>query len=339
MLVRVIDVGVQTWGSDVTALRRYWSRADQLGYARITYGDGLWPWTHDGWTMLGALAAATHTARIGPAVTYAFDAAAHHPSWLAKRAVSVDHLSEGRLDVRLAVGAEDPVTAAWWESHGIAYPAARERIATLEETVTVVRRLWTGDAVDHAGARYRLCGARLAPPPVQRPGPPVWIAAMGERATEMVARCADGWEASFLSPAAFASAWKRMRDLLARHGRSAGSLRRSIELDVVITDARAGTEAAVRAFCAARGVPVDHPLVGGALIGDARTIAARIAAYAEAGATDLMLGFADFPDTAMLEAFVNMGGLEGPLVNMGGLEGPPKPPQEQSPSPRRTSAR
>jgi alkanesulfonate monooxygenase SsuD/methylene tetrahydromethanopterin reductase-like flavin-dependent oxidoreductase (luciferase family) len=303
MLVRVIAVGVQTWGSDVAALRRYWKRADELGYARITYGDGLWPWTHDGWTMLGALAAATHTARIGPAVTYAFDPAAHHPSWLAKRAVSVDHLSGGRLDVRLGVGAEDAVTAAWWESHGIAYPGARERIAILEETVGVVRRLWTGDAVEHAGARYRLSGARLAPPPVQRPGPPLWIAAMGERATEMVARCADGWEASFLSPAAFATAWRRVDGLLARHGRGAHSLRRSIELDVVITPSRAGTDAAVRSFCAARGVPVDHPLVRAALIGDAETIAARLAMYEEAGATDLMLGFTDFPDTAMLDMF------------------------------------
>ena len=102
-----------------------------------------------------------------------------------------------------------------------------------------------------------------------------------------------------------------------------------------------GMDAAVRAFCAARGVPVDHPLVGGALIGDAETIAARIAMYAEAGATDLMLGFADFPDTAMLEAFANMGGLDGPLtrpIYMGGLEGPPKPPQQQSPLPRQASA-
>ena len=47
----------------------------------------------------------------------------------------------------------------------------------------------------------------------------------------------------------------------------------------------------------------DVAAVGGALIGDAETIAARIAMYAEAGATDLMLGFTDFPDTAMLETF------------------------------------
>ena len=303
MLVRVIRIGVQTWGTDVTALRRYWRRAEELGYARVTYGDGLWPWTHDGWTMLGALAAATHSVRIGPAVTYAFDPAAHYPSWLAKRAVTVDHLSTGRLDVRLAVGAEDAVTAAWWQSHGIEYPSALERIAIAEETATVVRRLWTGESVDHAGGRYRLAGARLAPLSVQRPGPPLWIAAMGERATEMVARCADGWEASFLSPAAFAAAWRRMRGLLARGGRGAGSLRRSIELDVVLVPSRAETETAVRAFCAARAIAADHPLVGAALIGDAETIAARIAMYAAAGATDLMLGFTDFPHTAMLGAF------------------------------------
>src|SRR5438477_11326739 len=123
----MLTVGVQTWGTDVTALERYWKTADDLGYGRITYGDGLGDWTHDGWTMLGALAVATRRARIGPAVTYAFDPAAHHPSWLARRAVTVDHLSGGRLDLRLAVGAEDEGTRAAWERHGIRYPPAVER--------------------------------------------------------------------------------------------------------------------------------------------------------------------------------------------------------------------
>ncbi len=47
----MMSIGVQTWGTDVVALRRYWRIADDLGYARITYGDGLWGWTHDGWTF------------------------------------------------------------------------------------------------------------------------------------------------------------------------------------------------------------------------------------------------------------------------------------------------
>jgi alkanesulfonate monooxygenase SsuD/methylene tetrahydromethanopterin reductase-like flavin-dependent oxidoreductase (luciferase family) len=76
----VVALGVQTWSADVAAVERFWRAADSLGYARITYGDGLWDFTLDGWTMLGALAAATRRARIGPAVTYAFDPAAHPSS-------------------------------------------------------------------------------------------------------------------------------------------------------------------------------------------------------------------------------------------------------------------
>jgi alkanesulfonate monooxygenase SsuD/methylene tetrahydromethanopterin reductase-like flavin-dependent oxidoreductase (luciferase family) len=64
-----LALGVQTWGTDVAALRRYWAAADGLGYARVTYGDGLWGFTHDGWSMLAALALTTGRARVGPAVT------------------------------------------------------------------------------------------------------------------------------------------------------------------------------------------------------------------------------------------------------------------------------
>src|SRR4030095_12765219 len=113
----VIALGVQTWSTAVAALERFWRLADDRGYARITYGDGLWGFTHDGWTMLGALSLVPRQARIGPAVTYAFDPASHHPSWLAKRAVTVDHLSRGRLDLRLALGAQGSATAAGGGGH------------------------------------------------------------------------------------------------------------------------------------------------------------------------------------------------------------------------------
>jgi len=46
---------MQAWGTDVAALRHYWQAAHDPGFARITYGNGLWGSTHDGWTRLGAL--------------------------------------------------------------------------------------------------------------------------------------------------------------------------------------------------------------------------------------------------------------------------------------------
>jgi alkanesulfonate monooxygenase SsuD/methylene tetrahydromethanopterin reductase-like flavin-dependent oxidoreductase (luciferase family) len=298
----VIAIGVQTWGTDVVALQRYWGRADELGYARITYGDGLWGFTHDGWTMLGALASLTHRARLGPAVTYCFDPSSHHPSWLAKRAVTVDHLSGGRLDLRLAVGAEDAATAAAWQRHAIRYPDAATRVALAAETIDILEKLWTGDAIDHDGRFYTLRGARLVPRPVQKPGPPVWLAAMGPAALGVAARAA-GWEASYVTPTAFGERWQRLRSALEAAGRPWWDYRRSVEADVVLGLTDAEADEALAAFCAARGIGARDPLLASALIGTPDGVRARVAEYAAAGATDLMLGFADFPSTRMTELF------------------------------------
>ena len=297
----MIALGVQTWSTDVMAVERFWRSADAGGYARITYGDGLWDFTHDGWTMLGALSALTGRARIGPAVTYAFDAAAHHPSWLARRAVTVDHLSGGRLDLRLAVGAEDAATRAAWERHGIRYPPASERIVAVEEVVGIMRALWRGERVETQGRAFTLRGARLAPPPVQEPGPPIWIAAMRPRALTMAARCADGWEASYVSPASFAALNAAFDRRLAEAGRSGQMVRRSVEVDVALVDSEVEAAACRERFCAERGLAPGDPLLDTALIGDGEHVARGIAEYEAAGATDLMLGFADFPATVMLE--------------------------------------
>lgn len=297
----MIAVGVQTWGTDVAALRRYWAAADALGYARVTYGDGLWDFTHDGWTLLAALALETRRCRIGPAVTYAFDPAAHHVSWLAKRAVAIDHLSDGRLDVRLAVGAEAPGVADAWRRHGIVYPPVSARLARLEATIDALRKLWAGESV--TSSSLGLVDASLAPPPVQRPGPPVWVAAMGRKAIALAARCADGWEASFLAPAAFADAAARAETALTAAGRPRDALRRSLEVDALLADTPAHAAAVIERFRAHRRIARDHPVLQGALAGDVETVIARALAYGKAGATDLMIGFADFPDTTMLERF------------------------------------
>jgi alkanesulfonate monooxygenase SsuD/methylene tetrahydromethanopterin reductase-like flavin-dependent oxidoreductase (luciferase family) len=297
----MIALGVQTWGTDLPALRRFWQAADALGYARIVYGDGLWSFTHDGWTMLAALAALTRRARIGPAVTYAFDSAAHHPSWLAKRAVAIDHLSGGRLDVRLGVGAQDAATAAAWAAHGIAYPSAGERVTRLDEAVAVLGPLLAGERVSHRGRCFTLRDARIEPPPVQRPRPPIWVAAMGPRALDLVARRADGWEASYLPPPEFGDRWARLQALLARVGRSPASLKRAVEVDVVLAATMAEAAGALARFRENRGIGREHPVARAALAGDATAIAEGITSYRTVGVTDLTLAFADFPATGMLE--------------------------------------
>src|SRR6185436_5126890 len=111
------------------------------------------------------------------------------------------------------------------------------------------------------------------PPPVQRPGPPVWIAAMKPRALALAARCADGWEASYLSPAAFTALSARFDALVTEAGREARAVRRSVEVDVALVESAAEAAAWRRRFCAERGIAEDDPLLGSALIGDAAAVA------------------------------------------------------------------
>lgn len=299
----MISFGVQTWGTEWSALRAYWIAAERLGYDRVTYGDGLWAWTHAGWPALGALAALTRTARIGPAVTYCFDPAAHHPSWLAKSAVAVDHLSGGRLDLRLGVGANDPAAADCWRAHGLLYPEPSDRIEILDEGIQIIRALWSGTPVDFSGRTFTLKGAHLLPQPLQSSGPPIWVAAVGTRALALTAARADGWEASYLTPEAFARKWDQLKALLERHRRAPARLRRSVEVDVIVGDTGAAVRAWRERFCQERGIAPGDRVFETALVGEPAAIADRIIAYERAGATDFMLAFADFPATRMLERF------------------------------------
>src|SRR5262249_1796637 len=240
----------------------------------------------------------------GPAVTCASAAASHHPSWPAKRGGAAAPLAEGRLDLRLGAGAEDDAAAGGCASFGIRTPPAGHRIETLEETIQVIRGLWQTDtSFDHRGRRYALTDARLGPKPIQHPGPPIWIAAMGPRALAVTARHADGWEASYVTPEGFALRWQHLSEQLRAEGRSANAFRRSVELDAIVTKTGESLGPRLARFCADRTIATDHPLLETVLAGDGDAIARRIADYESAGATDLMLGFADFPGTGMLESF------------------------------------
>src|SRR5262249_27117721 len=140
-----------------------------------------------------------------------------------------------------------------WAAHGIPYPSARARLEVLEESVRVMRALWrTTGVVDHKGPRYELRGARLGATPIQPGGPPIWIAAMGPRALALTARCADGWEASYVSPASFAARWERLSVLLGAEGRTVDRFGRSIELDAIALAKGASPADAVDRFRAAR---------------------------------------------------------------------------------------
>jgi len=253
---------VQTWGTDLDAVKAYARDAEAMGYDALWYGDGLWPWTHEGWTVLAALATLTRRIRLGPAVTYILDTAYRHPSLLAQLATSLDWLSGGRLDLRLGLGASAPDAATAWRSHGIDYPDAAERLERVREGLRVVMALWSGKPVEFSGRFYTLRGAQLTATPLQRPHPPIWVAAMGDRMLALAAELADGWEASYLTPATFAEKLKRLAEHCQTTGRDVGQIHRSVEVDVVVALKPTEVEATTR-FSRPRSSEILHDVVTG----------------------------------------------------------------------------
>jgi F420-dependent oxidoreductase-like protein len=221
-------------------LERFWKDADDLGfhavwnydhfYGLYLAGQPLELPTLEAWTTLAAMGKVTTRARIGCMVT---GVTYRHPAILANMAVSVDHISGGRLEFGIG--------AAWHEpehvTYGLEFPHAGTRIAMLDEACEIIRRLWTEEKVDHDGRFWKLHDALCNPKPVQ-PRIPMVIGGSGPRKTlRVVAKHADEWNA----PAATADDYRRLADILDDHcadvGRDPKDIRRSVQMFLFAHDA------------------------------------------------------------------------------------------------------
>jgi F420-dependent oxidoreductase-like protein len=226
-------------GLDISQHQLTWNEiADRARLAEVAGFDGVWVFDHfkplygnpkgpclEGWTLLAALAAATQRVRLGVLVT---GITYRHPSILAAEAVTVDHVSNGRLELGLG--------AAWYEGEheelGIPFPRIRERAERLEEGVQVMRALMTKDGAGFKGRYYQLEEATYRPRPVQKPHPPIWIGAEGEQLMlPIVGRQADFWHA-FGSPASLARKSRIVDEHAAKAGRDPASIGRSASLSI-----------------------------------------------------------------------------------------------------------
>lgn len=188
------------------------------------YGDGPGE-TFEGMTTLAALAGQTSTIRLGLMVagmTY------RHPSVFAAEALTIDHASNGRLELSLG--------AAWFDKEhtelGIPFPSTGDRFDLLEDSLEIVKRLFTGDEVSYEGKVVSLTNARMNPKPVQNPHPPIWIGGSGPKRTiPLVARYADVWH-TWGSPNSLAEANARINDLAAEAGRNPSDIMRATSLSI-----------------------------------------------------------------------------------------------------------
>jgi alkanesulfonate monooxygenase SsuD/methylene tetrahydromethanopterin reductase-like flavin-dependent oxidoreductase (luciferase family) len=178
-----------SWDTVLARIRH----VEELGFDLVTTADHFVDWTNpavpwlEAWTVLAA--AARETTRIRLA-TYVSQIPLRHPAVLARQALTVDHVSGGRLEVGLGTGLSiDPA----YDMIGIPNWEPKERVARFGEYVEVVARLLSHEQSSYEGRYYRIQNAMMNPRPVQQPRPPIVVAALSPVMLRHTARHADNW--------------------------------------------------------------------------------------------------------------------------------------------------
>src|SRR5262245_31518806 len=280
--------------------------AEDLGYDSLCRSDHLTSVNGesrrpslDTWTSLTLLAARTRRIRFGPMVS---PITFYHPAILAKMAVALDALSDGRLDLGLGAG---------WNEHehamfGIPMPALKERLDRLEEAVRYIRALGAGQPVTLGQPHYSLRAAEVYPLPTHG-RLRIVVGGRGEKRTlRIAAEFADEWNVTRLD----VPGYRQKLDVLARHcadvGRDPNTVRRSLMIPMVIGHERAEV---ARRIAAARAIFPNMPeneeawRAASFLAGSASDVIAGLDAWADAGMERVLLQMMDQEDIAALEVF------------------------------------
>lgn len=165
--------------ADPILLSEIASAAEESGW------DGVFVWDHvltgpdepraiaDAWIALAAMSMTTKRVRLGTMVT---PLTRRRPIDVARQALTLDHLSNGRFTMGVGLGVDTKRELSGFGE--IVDPVLRGQ--RLDESARILAALWSGETVDHHGEHFEVDGIAIAPRPVQRPRIPMWFAARGE---------------------------------------------------------------------------------------------------------------------------------------------------------------
>ena len=180
-------------GATVKTLLDRAEMAERLGYHSFWLVDHFWTLGMpdldllEAVTMMSALAARTERVRIG---TLVLCNSFRNPALLAKSLTTIDHISNGRLEVGLGAG--------WMEqeyrANGYEFPSVGTRLRQLDEGLQILKAMFTENRANFKGRYYTVTDAPNNPKPVQKPHPPIMIGGAGEKVLlRLVAKYADRW--------------------------------------------------------------------------------------------------------------------------------------------------
>ncbi len=261
--------------TSIAELQELWRRIEQLGFDWISIWDHFYaadasgdPHCLEATVAHAALAAATTRVRCGSLV---YSASYRHPAVIANAMATLDQLSGGRVVLGLGAG--------WlqheYEAYGFPFGTAGQRLRRLEESIQCVRGLLTQDTTTFAGDYFQLRDARCEPKPVQEQLP-IWVGGGGEKVTlRIVARHADGWNVPFIGPDAWAAKSRAIDEHCEREGRDPAEITRTVNVGLAFEESELYDQFGSIAELVRPGV----------LTGSAQEMVDRVGAYAEAGAS------------------------------------------------------
>jgi alkanesulfonate monooxygenase SsuD/methylene tetrahydromethanopterin reductase-like flavin-dependent oxidoreductase (luciferase family) len=186
-----LALSVQHRPEDPQALR-FQEHVEQVRLARAVGFDSVWASQHylsDPFTYfqplptLGRMAAEAEGMTLGTSILLL---PLHHPVDVAEQLATLDVICGGRFVFGVGLGYRDVENAAMGLD-------PKTRVGRLEEALEVVERLWSGEPVSYRGRHFTLDEVRISMPTLQRPRPPIWLAANADAGVERAARRADAW--------------------------------------------------------------------------------------------------------------------------------------------------
>jgi F420-dependent oxidoreductase-like protein len=216
-----MDLGVMIEGQEDLSWdlwRRFATSVEELGFESLWRSDHFFslsgPRTQDAvetYLSFAVAAEITKRVRFGALVS---PITFRHPSLLARMCAQIDALSRGRFVAGVGAGWNVPEH----EAFGIPFPTVGERMDRLDESIRVMRALWSDGPASFSGKYYQLREAECYPKPVQQPLP-VMVGGGGERRTlRIVAELADEWNAVGVD----LDGYRRKREVLERHCEKVG---------------------------------------------------------------------------------------------------------------------
>ena len=171
---------------------------------------------------------AGHTKKIGLG-TSVLDIPYYNPVMLARRLSTLDVLSGGRLKLGLGLG--------WSQDEYDATGASMKGRGDLaDEFLQVLKAIWTTDPAEFQGKYFKLPKSIINPKPVQKPHPPIYLAAFAPKALERIGRLADGWNPVAIPVAGMEQMFASVKEAAKAAGRDPASLQMVVRANLIVTE-------------------------------------------------------------------------------------------------------